>query len=80
MKRLHMDEQIINRSQIDKLVEKLPTFYYSELARICFGRASKANRRKIKYWRTGAMADKVLQKNIFLAAQKLAQKHQAAEA
>ena len=73
-----MDDLIITREKIDALVDVLPSFYQKELARTCFGKASASTRRKIKYWRSGNMADKVVEKNIYIAAQKLAEKHQAA--
>jgi hypothetical protein len=74
-----MAEQEISIEKIDEVVANLPTFYIGELSRICFGRATKGNIRKIKYWRSGQMRDHVLVKKIFSAAQKMQQKY-AAEA
>lgn len=70
-----MVEQEISLEKINELIEQLPTHYIEELARMCFGRASKGNIRRIKYWRSGEMKDLVLVKKIFSVAQKMQQKY-----
>ncbi len=75
-----MTEQEITAEKIDEIVGELPSFYIRELARASFGRASKANIRKIKYWRSGNMKDPIEAARIYRAAEKLKEKCQQAVA
>lgn len=60
------------KRKIDTAVSKLGHGYLKALARKAFGKATKGNIRKVKYWRTGKMKDIMEVERIILIANQIA--------
>jgi len=68
--------QEVTNKNIQDAVEKLGTIFMKDLAVIAYGSANTTTRRKISYWTSGQMVDKLERKKIYLAAQKLIRKRE----
>jgi len=66
----------VTNKNIRDVVEKLGTIFLKDLAIMAYGSDTATTRRKISYWTSGQMVDKLERKKIYLAAQKLIQKRE----